>query len=1513
MNQPRSANHRDHFFIAIGASAGGLEAIHEFFDHMPQSANLSFFVIQHLSLDHKSLLVELLAKHTSMQITEAGQNMIVEKGFIYVIPNNKLMTMEQGVLKLSERSTLKAPNTAINTFFSTLAREKKTEAIAVILSGTGTDGAAGAKDIKEAGGVVFVQDPITAKFDGMPNSAIAAGVADYILSPELIPEEIFNTLQEEPKGKKGKDGLDETKLSLVLELIQEHCAHDFTNYKAPTLLRRITRRMDKLEKNNFDEYFSYLKSSSEECKILGKDFLIGVTKFFRDRAVFDILEKEVLPQLVSNKEADEILKVWVTACSTGQEAYSLAILIDQYLESAGKTLDVKIFASDIDKEAIEHASKGAYSKITAEELDAEIFGKYFSVDGDQITIIPRIRKQIVFTSHNILKDPPFIKNDLVTCRNMLIYMNPILQAKVFNTLQFALNTKGYLVLGPSEVPHSIKSSLEEIDGRWKVYRKIANTPHYNGDRFSNYEIKNSLSNKNEIPLKESTIIRSLTDDFKEILSDEFGYAALYIDKAYEIKSAIGNYRKYLSLPDSIVNFNILKMVPADLSVALNSAIRKATATGKKLSLKNVRLRVDKSERYINLIVKPSTANTYTTIIFSEGGKAKQTTKNPVENHDVRTHEYTLQLEEDLRETRINLQAAVEGLETANEELQSSNEELLSSNEELQSSNEELQSLNEELHTLNTEHQLRIKELIDLNDDLNNYFSTTDIGQVFLDNDLRIRKFSPSAHNIINLMDADAGRPIDHISTNILNDGFLVEELKSVLRTGAPYEKEIQLRNGSTYIMKVLSYVRRDKVNDGLVITFVDVTTNKELDNIIKAVFNSSASSIMTVKALRDDKDAITDFVFTASNHAADDFLHMSSADYIGKPVKTVYPQLYNGGVFENFVEVMNAGDTFQYETAFTNNNKERVWYEVVLINMVNGLTINITNINDKKQAEEKLKTNYFELVSAKDNVRKLNTDLEKKVIKRTAELAESEERFRLVAGASSDAIWDWDLASNNIWWSDSFFILFGYQPEEVKDGSRFWFTHIHPDDLSKVKASMEGIMNGEARKWTASYRFRKANGDYAQILNKSHVLQDDHGTPYRLISSMMDVSAITEATTLLEKKNFELEKLIDEFKFVTDFMPQMVWATTAEGYHDFYNKGWYDYTGLSYEQSKGKGWNTVLHPADQNRAWLVWQHSMETGEPYEIEYRFRRHDGQYRWFLGRALPHRDENGNILKWFGTCTDIHDQIIENDLLEGKVSQRTAELLTTNKELSERNNELLQFTSVTSHDLKEPLRKIRMFGAMIRDRFSANLPPEGAGMLNKIVAASERMAKLIDDLLNFSMVDSENKFQVTHLGSLLDEVLDDLDVTIKEKNATIEASLHETIECIPGQFQRVFQNLISNSLKFARKTEAPHISIKGKLLPDQDERCQIYRIVYQDNGIGFEKHFAKKIFEIFQRLHSKDLYDGTGIGLAIVKKIVEKHNGEIIADGQENKGATFIITVPVKQPEKLTAEPLANTWMN
>jgi two-component system CheB/CheR fusion protein len=1488
-----SSSSDQHYTVAIGASAGGLEAIHEFFDNMPENNNLSFIVIQHLSPDHKSLLVELVGRHTHMEVFEASNNLEIKRGCVYIIPNNKFIQISKNKLILLEKLPLKVPNNAIDIFMISLAKEKKDKGIALILSGTGSDGTKGIAAVKEQGGLVIAQEPATSKFDGMPNSAIASGNVDFILPPEEMPNQIVHYVAETAFAE--SKTIDDTILDAIFYEIRKQAGFDFNLYKTPTITRRIFHRMMKKNFDKIENYLKFLKNNPEECKELGKEFLINVTRFFRDKEAFEIIGKEIFPEIIKTKNKGDILKVWISACSTGEEVYSLAIILDEVLEQYPDLgLTVKFFGTDIDKSNIEIASKGYFPKGIEKDVSEERLKKYFTKQSNGYLISARIRKQVVFAIHNVIKDPPFIKNDLVTCRNMLIYMNPALQQRVYSVLLFAANKSGYIFLGTTENPNYIRPYLEEVNGRWKIYKKLSEA------RLSPYfpdATERSKQSNGQLLLssrKRDIKGNALWDDLKDTLLQEFNFAAFYIDQNFEIRETVGNFERVLSLPKKVLKLNLLRMLPVNISTVLIAEVRKAWKSDERKVINNLVFHQDSKSTAVQIAVtpaRPQSGRPYTMVAFHY-----MLLQEIVAISDVKSdNDYVLSLEEELNQTKDSLQRAVEDLETANEELQSGNEELLSANEELQSSNEELQSLNEELHTLNTEHQLKIRELVELNEDLNNYFRSSDIGQVFLDKEMKIRKFNPASARMINFIETDIGRPITHISTNIRYHG-LIDDIEIVLRESKSVEKEVELQNGRNILLRIMPYLLQDNRTSGVIISFVDITTITNLNNIIRGVFNSSLSAIFALSSIRDSRGIINDFAITATNHAGmkmvnremDDLKHLLIKQHLNQPVFE--------NLFRYFVDTVET-DRPLHTDIFAETSKR--WLEVTAVKMADGVMATFTDITQKKSAEERLKKNYVELISTKENLKKLNSDLEVKVAERTQLLSVSEERFRMVARATNDAIWDWDIVGNNIWFSDAFYLKFGYSTDH-RFTRKDWLEKIHPDERVAVEKSIHQVINSGSKHWSKEYSFQKADGEYAHILDRGYVLHDEHyETPFRMLGSMLDI-------TELKRAEQEIAANIAQKKFLAESMPLIVWTTDDSGNVDFVNRQFEMYTGMKYDDALLDGWRDAVHQDDIKPLDTLWRECLEYGSDFQQEIRIRLFTGEYHWNILRAKAQKDKHNTVSNWVITTIDINDQKQQHELLEKKVDERTRELTKMNHALEISNNDLQQFASVASHDLQEPLRKIHLYANLIHDRHGVHL--DGAApYLNKILQSSARMKSIINNIMSYSKLSAENvEFQPTDINEMISELLEDLEISISERNASVYVSKFPLIETIPGQIRQVFQNIIGNALKFSKPDVAPQISITAvrvdKLALDTtpDPRGNYVCITIKDNGIGFNERFAESIFLLFHRLHSKDAYEGTGIGLAIAKKIVEKHHGIISAVSKENQGSAFTIILPVRQNE-------------
>ncbi|RYD51749.1 MAG: PAS domain S-box protein [Sphingobacteriales bacterium] len=634
----------------------------------------------------------------------------------------------------------------------------------------------------------------------------------------------------------------------------------------------------------------------------------------------------------------------------------------------------------------------------------------------------------------------------------------------------------------------------------------------------------------------------------------------------------------------------------------------------------------------------------------------------------------------------------------------------------------------------------------------------------------------------------------------------------------------------------------------------------------------------------------------AANHAAEKLFGFSSAYLEGKPFAdlNIFPEHQHIENRFRYVAVTGKPELLEYIQPQATGD-DRI-YDTRIIRLPHALAIHFTDVTDIRQTEARLRTNYNQLVKTRQELRQLNTSLEVSIARRTQELTESEERFRLVANATNDAIYDWDLSSGTNWWSNGLYTQFGYPTEGSSQNRRFWEDNIHPDDFTRVRQALDTCIQ-TASAWRIEYRFRRVDGYYSWVLDRANVVCNSLGIPYRMLGSMLDISDIRAARRAAQRREAEYYHLADS-------LPHIIWTADERGRLTYLNKRWEAYTGHRLLQpSRIIELREYIHPEDLSFFVYTWRESIEQGRAFELECRLREaQTGLYRWFAVRALKSEFDDEHA-RWHGVCLDIHDRKTSNDLLELRVAERTAALETANRELEASNSELQQFASVTSHDLKEPLRKIQIFGKMVRDRAQEKGDVPYIGPLERIVNASERLTALINDLLSFSRLSAEVKPEVVNLDIIVREVLADLEILIQEKEARIHLSELPSLLAVPAQMRQLFQNLISNALKFSHPGVPPVIHItatrvaKKQIDSPESEKGRFIRLQIIDNGIGFNEAYLEKIFTLFQRLHSHAAYEGTGIGLAIVKKIVIRHEGIISASSSEGSGATFTIVLPDK----------------
>jgi len=926
-------NSPDQYIVGVGASAGGLEALEQFFLSININCQMSFIVTQHLSPDFKSFMPEILQRCTDMTIHTAEEGMPVEPSTLYILPPKKNLIIENGILRLSDIRRTNIPNRPIDIFFQSLAIDQGKKSIAIVFSGTGSDGTIGIRHIHEAGGKVFVQDPESSKFDGMPKSAIATNFVDLIGEPETIAHHLSDYVNGS-ENSLDSEFIEQEKIlsaSSLFKIVEERYDVDFSRYKTPTIMRRINKRMDLNRCKTFKEYLNVLENKKTEAAELYYDMLIGVTEFFRDKKAFETLEKKVIPEIFKKKKDSDEIRVWGPGCASGEEAYSIAILLHEFRRIHERSNNIKIFASDIDERILEKASNGIFEPESLKLLSEDLKERYFIKKGDSYSVSPEIRKSIVFARHNVLKDPPFTKIDLITCRNLLIYFNEEAQQDAIGYMHFALTTDGHLFLGPSESLGKYESAFSVLEKRWKIFKKLykADVPNKGFERPTIFSpIKNT---RNSSPFKSigsrKATLAPQHLNLKLILDKlihEYIPPSLLVNSHLELFHIFGDAGKYLSNNSGPVENNLKRMMNEQLVTSITLGIQKTKK--EKIILKQETILVENGETSNFVIgyeyLKDLNGNHSDLFLITIDELAekekKEVTHTFIKNspeEDRANFDRISILESELQSTKEDLQATIEELETTNEELQSTNEELLASNEELQSTNEELHSVNEELYTVNTEYQNKISELTQLSNDEENFLKSTNIGTLFLSSDLTVRKYTPAIAEAFNLLQQDVGRPITHITHNLENID-LVDIVTRTKENQEYIEMEVFSSNDSAFQLRSIPYKTQYDQFDGVVLTLVDITKSRADTQKI----NQQEQIIRTVI------DEVTDGWWDWDLTGKKNLFYMSPKfkDMLG------YKDHDIENTYETWKKLLHKEDVAKAQSAFSEHKHKGVPYNVLL-------------------------------------------------------------------------------------------------------------------------------------------------------------------------------------------------------------------------------------------------------------------------------------------------------------------------------------------------------------------------------------------------------------------------------------------------------------------------------------------------------------------------------------------------------------------------------------------------------
>ena len=1336
--------------VGIGASAGGLDAFKRLLKAIPENSGMAYVLVQHLDPNHESLLPEILQKVTSIPVIEIADDIKVQPNHIYVIPSNKMMVATDGVLLLAPRPAKSNTerNLPIDLFFNSLAEVHQTHAIGVVLSGTASDGTLGLKAIKDQGGITFAQDGASAEYDSMPNSAVQAGVVDFILPPEEIPQKLLEVtskimlsddyLQNIPKQE-------EDVFKQILSLLRIRKGVDFTYYKQTTIRRRILRRMVVNKDEEPANYLKFLRGNIQEQDLLYQDLLIPVTSFFRDKKVFDNLCENVFPAIVKNKVPGEITRIWVAGCSTGQEVYSFAICFKEFLGDNHER--IQIFGTDLSEPAITKARIGIYEKNEVNDVSPHRLKEYFSKTNGGYQVNKSIRDMCVFAHHNFLKDPPFGKMDCISCRNVLIYMEPYLQKKALTTFHYALNPKGFLLLGKSETSAGVPDLFAAEGKNDKLYTRKEALSRF--IQVTSHRSEQILSRANEYSKIDSDSYRNRTDFQKtadDILLTKYTPAGVVVNETMDIVHFRGNTANYLEQAPGKPSHNLLLMAKNGLGFELRNILHKAKKDKTKVIKENIPVHVNGSLRNISIeaIPLPNTLEPYYLILFHDNNlnntdesaiihKKKTFAKTKKDEKDIRIQ----MLEQELAQAREDMRSITEDQEASNEELQSANEELLSGSEELQSLNEELETSKEELQSTNEELTVLNHELVGLNEqvtDARNYsesiVATLYQPLVVLDKNLRVKTANKAFYKTFKVNEQETEGVLIY---DLGNRQWNIPELRTLLEEILPQKKQI------------------------------------------------------------------SDFE-----------------------------------VRHNFLSI-----------------GERI------------ILLNALEITREKKDEKLILLSIEDVTERKHAVRKME---------------ESETQFNTLANNIQNLAWMANADGWIFWYNDRWYEYTGTTPEEMKGWG--WKSVHDPKQLPAVLERWQhSISTGESFEMT--FPLMGTDKLFRPFLTRVIPMKDETGKVMRWVGTNTDISEQKIQLEITE----ESEK---KFRQMAELMPQKIWTSDEEGNKNYFNQTLLDYSGYSFEELKGSGWQKIIHHDDWEKNKNQWEESIRTGKNYEAENRLLRKDGKYLWHLTMAIALKDEDGKIKMWIGTKTEIQEQREHNEELEKAKNNAEQEKQIAEEAVKAKQ----QFLSNMSHEIRTPMNAIVGFTNVV---LKTELNKKQKEYINAIKISGDALIVLINDILDLAKVDA-GKMTFEQISFNLFESISGMlhlfETKIKEKNLELitkyDPNIPEFLVGDPMRLRQIILNLLSNAVKF---TTEGKITIIVQLLKEDAEKVTI-EFTVSDTGIGIPKDQLENIFDNFGQANYETprLYGGTGLGLAIVKKLVELQGGSITLNSKVGKGSSF-----------------------
>ena len=1501
---PILGDHESHpsHIVCVGASAGGLQPLQIFFERMSESSGMAFVVIQHLSPDFKSLMGDLLLRHTRMVIHSVEDGMLIAANAVYLIPSGTQMTVAHGRLYLAQRVKQDHLILPIDIFLHSLADDCGDRAIAVILSGAGSDGSMGVQAVAAAGGLVVVQSPETAQFDSMPRNAIATGVVDVVLGPEDIPSALTSysdnpgsilalarTLAQMDESGEGGDH----HVAQIFFFLRSRWGVDFANYKPTTIGRGIERRMALHKISHIPEYVSLLAADPEEIAALYRDLLIHVTEFFRNPEAFRVLETQVVPAIFRRKSANDDIRVWVSGCSTGEEAYSVAILFHEQALKLNAVSKITVFATDLHRPSLSFASQGIYVGSALQSVSPERRAAYFQEEsGGYYKVSAELRKLVVFAPQNLINDPPFTRIDLATCRNLLIYLKPPVQEKVIASLHFSLRSDGFLFLGTSEGIGRISSEFEPVDSHWKIFRKARDSRLPLDMVARDLSVSTALTQTASpmMPRSMVGIDRHLMSDYDRLL-ERYMPSGMLLNQQHRPIHYFGNVSRYLRQARGRPETDILRMTDSSLSLALSSALQRAAKADQSVIMKGVQVSTLDGDRYVDVTVErlsdpraridhfiatfdelPITPTTPTTGSRTDPDDTPSAdTFAPTDGWRHRVDD----LEQELSFTREILQTTIEELQTSNEELQSTNEELLAANEELQSTNEELQSVNEELFTVNAEFELRNKDLKDLNRDYDDLIRSTRVALVFLDRDLQIRRYSPMIEGFFDLRPFDMGRPIASIAYKLDGQAELLADLQAVATGGDAVMREVRGQNGRWFQLRVRPFLNEAQERLGVVLMYIDISELKQAqerallsEHLFQTTIESSLDSFFIYAAVRSIHGEIIDFRVLEANSVGADRFGLARHELIGRRISEVLNSpAGNAQMIRDYQAVMKAGTSLIREFESEINGQHR-WLRQQVVIVGDGVAVTSSDISDRKAFELKLKA--------------------------------QQERLDMALSGGGLGTWDIDLASGRMTLDDRAMAFFDLRPDEVEQTRAFWGTRIHPDDLVHVREVFSAYMDGNAHILELELRMRHRDGSWRWISSRGRAVErDTAGVPLRMAGTYQDITERMDA-------KIQLRESERRYQTLSETSPVGIFRTDAVGSCIYVNPRLREIGNLTTAEALGDGWMRGLHPDDAATVSAAWVTAVDFRVDFQCEFRFLQRNNTVKWVLSQAVPEINDTSQLVGYVGTVIDISQRIAAEEALR----RQSAQLEAANAGLAQAARLKDQFLANMSHELRTPLTGVIGFSEALSQGIYGNLSAAQQTATQHIFDNGQHLLNLINDILDLARIGAgqiELKLGPVSVGDVCAEVIHLIRPMIESKGqhfSYTQPPVGLIIEADVLRLRQILINLLSNAVKFT-----PDGGEFGLIVESDTKSDEICFMVW-DHGIGIAPAHQPLLFQPFVQLDSRlaRTQPGTGLGLSLVRQLTTLHDGSVHLDSVLGEGCTFTVRLPLRQRQDLYKLP---TW--